>query len=329
MRAVVLIYIFLPPLLADVLLNAVFLLDPSTFSASVFESVVTSLIGQDASTTIVSVQPDIITGLEARRTYFPGDKSIYTFQLIHITRVQASISAGGNHTVAMDMLNASLPSACLRAGIGLMAIDSIATGDAPTSGWTQLANQLLNLPPLVAPLALGAWFLSMLSCGICWIVYCCCKRPAEAVPVAHVIAQEEVVPSVHEEPEHLPVENHEPSAPPAHLLPPSDSSNGTQPDHQPAVPPPPPPAAPSNPPAAPSSSNPPESHNPGQKTVAPPSSNNVVPPSSPNAAPPSSNSTSLDAIMRSVQLDPIPSSPPPLIIPLKPTVIRLPSEWAM
>ena len=164
---------------SDVVLSAVFLLDPSNFSPPVYESVIKSLLGGSKTATVTSVQPDILTGLEAKQHYFPNDISIYTFQLIHITRVMTSISCSVDELIVPNSsFSISLPMECARAGMGLMAIDSVTNADTSTV-WKNFVNWLVTLPPFLAPLAIGLWILSMISCGVCWLVYCCCKNRRE------------------------------------------------------------------------------------------------------------------------------------------------------
>ena len=161
--------------LADFALDAVFLLaDPATFNSAAYTGVLNELMHGQGTATVSSVQPDIITGGQARGLYFPNVTSVYLFQLVHITRVQASVATAADAQMTA-LLTSSLPSACLSAGVGIMGIDPAPS--APAVNW------LLNLPPLVAPIAVGVWLLTVVSCAVCWLVFCACRKKKKR-PVA-------------------------------------------------------------------------------------------------------------------------------------------------
>ena len=158
---------------AEFTLNVIFLIaDPTTFSSLGYQNILNTLLVKPGSASVTSVQPDILTGLEARRDYFPNITSLYAFQLVHVTRVQADISSADD-AQTLSNFQTSLASSCLQAGLGIMAIDSTTSPTSPV--W------LLSLPPLVAPIVLGVWILTMISCSVCWLVYFLCAKKQSVI----------------------------------------------------------------------------------------------------------------------------------------------------
>jgi hypothetical protein len=152
-----LLLLLLPCAAAD--FDAVFLVPSDAFPVSVYRGILATF----GEPTIVSVVPDTMTGAEARRLYFPDRDDIFRFQLLHVTRVRASVAAANSTDMA-----AALPPLCRRA-LGSMAV--VAAAPAP-------ARDLLDLiPPVVAPIAVGAWLLPVAACGACGGAAWCC-RPA-------------------------------------------------------------------------------------------------------------------------------------------------------
>ena len=150
--------------LADMTVDSLFLVPSDAFPVGVYRQILSSF----GPTTILSVQPDTMTGAEALRNYFPNRTDVFRFQLLHVTRVQASVAV--NTTLPLAAL---LPALC--AQLGPMVV--VPPGDSPAAfDWLAL------FPPIVAPLALGAWILTVLSCGACWLVVWC--RPPVIVPTA-------------------------------------------------------------------------------------------------------------------------------------------------
>jgi hypothetical protein len=188
----------------DVVLNALFLIDSVKFNPSVFEKLLSSLFG---SATLLSIQSETPTGAEVRNLYFPSHTEIRLFQLVHVTRVQAAI-ASSNETNTTNYMSRYLPAYCEDA-IAPMVIIS-ADG---TTGFDLLAQ----IPPLVAPVAIGVWITTMVTCGICWICVCCCRNKKPPQPIVTVKpldpVEEELI-----EPEPLPPEpetvDPTPTAPP-------------------------------------------------------------------------------------------------------------------
>ena len=160
---------------SDLVLNAVVLKDPAFFSVTQFETVLSAF---SDSATVLSIQSDLLTGSVARRSYFPNNTDIHLFQLVHITRVQALIRTK-NDTYTTARLYRSFGPACLDAGIGSVAIDSNAVADSSNA----VMDWIASLPPLTMIVVIGGWILTASSCGVCWLVYCCCCRSKPVVRV--------------------------------------------------------------------------------------------------------------------------------------------------
>ena len=162
--------LFLPCVTCDVVIKTIFLVAYDAFAITPYRDILQTHFGP---TTIDSVQPDTITGAQVRSSYFPNRTDIYQFQLLHITRVQASIVT----TNTSAWIQQLLPDLCT--GIGPVAI----VVDPPASN--NLIDTLLSLiPPIVAPIALGGWLLTIVLCGACWLVFLCHRQPV--IPAAVV-----------------------------------------------------------------------------------------------------------------------------------------------
>ena len=168
-----LLWLLLPCAACDVVVvSVIFLIASDAFATTPYRDLLQAHFGP---TTVDSVQPDTLTGAEVRSTYFPNRTDIYQFQLLHVTRVRASITTA-NTTAQIQNL---LPALC--AGIGPVAIEP----EARASTGSTLDAVLALLPPIVAPIALGGWLLTILLCGACWLVFLCSKPaviPAAVVP---------------------------------------------------------------------------------------------------------------------------------------------------
>lgn len=163
---------------SDLILNSVVLKDPAFFSVTQFETVLSAF---SDSATVLSIQSDLLTGSVARRSYFPNNTDIHLFQLVHITRVQALVRTK-NDTYTAARLYRSLGPACLNAGIGSVAIDSNTVADSSNA----VMDWIASLPPLTIVVVIGGWILTASSCGVCWLVYCCCCRSKPSPVVTRV-----------------------------------------------------------------------------------------------------------------------------------------------
>ena len=153
------------PAFSDIVLKTVSPADFDSFPSAAYLSTLNTFSSSPSS--ILSIQPDTITGLEARRTYFPNITGIYSFQLLHITRVSAMVPTNDN-SITMARLQRDLSSACVAAGIGIVAIDT--ASDPPQGNW------LTNLPPSVIITLAAGWAFTALACGGGWLIFCMCCR---------------------------------------------------------------------------------------------------------------------------------------------------------
>lgn len=165
---------------SDLILNTIVLKDPVLFSVSQYETLLSTF---SDSATVLSVQSDLLTGVVARRSYFPNNTDIHFFQLVHISRVKALVRTK-NDTYTTARLYRSLGPACLSSGIGSVAID---TNTAVVDSSNAVMDWVASLPPLAMILMAVGWILTVSSCAVCWLVYCCCKSRSSAVPVAIAI----------------------------------------------------------------------------------------------------------------------------------------------
>jgi hypothetical protein len=125
--------------------------DPSFFPTSLCETALaSSSFGPDAK--ILSIQGEAIAGLHARRM-FP---SAYAFQLVHVTRVKASVTNKSYEEV--------------RCGNDITMVLETASAPAQT-----------ELPIVAIALAIG-WFLTAASCSGCWLLYYCCAARQKKTP---------------------------------------------------------------------------------------------------------------------------------------------------
>lgn len=160
--------LFLPTVASDIVLKCVAPVDPASFRSDVFASVL-STFGSSAAS-ILSIQPDTITGLEARHTYFPNITNVYTFQLLHITRVTALVPTADN-AATMSQIVSSLAQVCTAMGVGTIAIDT-----TPSPRAFSVLDWLSGLPASVVITLIVGWILTALSCGACWLVLFCCGK---------------------------------------------------------------------------------------------------------------------------------------------------------
>ena len=162
---------FLPsPTACDLLLNTVFLINSVKFNPAQYEQILSQSFGP---ATLLSVQSETPTGAEVRNLYFPDHTEVRLFQLVHITRVQAAIVTA-NETNTTYHLSRRLSEFCR---------DTIAPVVIVSSGGGSVGFDLLSqIPPLVAPVAIGVWITTVAACGVCWACICCCKTGKSKPP---------------------------------------------------------------------------------------------------------------------------------------------------
>jgi len=193
--------LLLSPTACDLLLNTVFLINSVKFNPAQYEQILSRSFGP---ATLLSVQSETPTGAEVRNLYFPDHTEVRLFQLVHITRVQAAIVTA-NETNTTYHLTRRLSEFCRDTIAPVVIVSSGAGGSA---GFDLLSQ----IPPLVAPVAIGVWITTVAACGVCWACICCCKTGRSKPPPAIETAVELPTP-VDGIPETKPPEP--PPAPPA------------------------------------------------------------------------------------------------------------------
>lgn len=173
MRWTLLCCCLVAPAAPDVVLDAMFLAPADAFAVGPLRAVLEAHFGP---ATVDSVLPDTITGAEARAAYNRTD--IFRFQLLHVTRVRASIATldDANTTAQLRRL---LPALCAR-----IAPVVIVAAPEPPSVLALLQTWLVSVP---FALALGGWVLTICLCGGCWLLFLCWPTGAvipAAVPAA-------------------------------------------------------------------------------------------------------------------------------------------------
>jgi hypothetical protein len=169
-----------------VIFNTVFLMDSSSFPAQAFSSLVANLTNATAFA-LLSTDPDTITGVEGRRL-FVNSTGFYSFQLLHVTRVRASVRVGDDQT-AVAIIRYSLPHEVALRGMGDMGLDGVEIGADDLQHW--FTATYLDLPGFVAQYLILGWAVTVLGFASCVVCYCCCCRKTEVIPpaaIAHVVS---------------------------------------------------------------------------------------------------------------------------------------------
>ena len=183
MRIVIFFLLLLHPAIADFTLKTIILMDSAAFSVNKYSSILTQHFVSSASVT--SVQGDSMTGAVARKDYFPNRTDIPIFQVLHITRVQATLRTDSNEAT-MNSIIQLLPNYCADV-FGPTAIDFSPNSDDGLSSF-------VSISPLVLPIIIAAYALTLCSCCVCWFVECCCFRakqrtqPQPPKPTTTIIA---------------------------------------------------------------------------------------------------------------------------------------------
>ena len=170
---------------SDLVLQAVAPVDVDSFPSAAYTAVLNTFASAPCS--ILSIQPDTITGSEAKQTYFPNITGVYSFQLIHVTRVSALVPTA-DASITANRLQLHLVSACAASGVGMIAIDTVSS---PSQG-----SWLSDLPPsVIISLAIG-WVATIILCAAGWIIFylCCCKgqgKEEKEIPSAIVTPDEQ------------------------------------------------------------------------------------------------------------------------------------------
>jgi hypothetical protein len=202
LRSVIILFFVLPPMIhCSVLFTSVLLMDASSFSLRNFSSLVLQ-ITKATSLTLHSVEPDTITGVQGKILFVNSSIPFYNFQLLHITRVLASVETFDEKTVEV-IIRLSLSHEALLHGMGIMGIEDIGIGEADANQW--LTTTYLELPPFVAQYLILGWAFTIISFCACVMCYCCCCRGGNTIPAATVLTSITTVPIALSKPSSNPV----------------------------------------------------------------------------------------------------------------------------
>ena len=231
MLRLILILITLPPTIhCSVLFTSVLLMDASSFSVRNFSSLVLQ-ITKATSLTLHSVEPDTITGVQGKILFVNSSIPFYNFQLLHITRVLASVETLDEKTVEV-VIRLSLAHEALLRGMGIMGIEDIGIGEADANPW--LTTTYLELPPFVAQYLILGWAFTIITFCVCVMCYCCCCRGGNnngTIPAAAVLTSITTVPIVQKKTPVVPAVPRPAPSPPSIRKPPPSIIN------TPAIPP--------------------------------------------------------------------------------------------
>lgn len=175
----------------DVVVDIMCVIPLSDFPLTKYDSIVRQISKSDfASPTAVRV--DLITGAAARDKYFPGSGDILRFQLLHITRVHSMLQLNGQDpALIIGALRGKLMDA-MSSNVGMCGIDDISDSTSGSSTNSSDRSWFMDMPALVAPVALIGWIVTSLICGGCWFYYVFYASPNE-VPLAAVVQLESTV----------------------------------------------------------------------------------------------------------------------------------------
>jgi hypothetical protein len=159
---------------SDLTVDVLCLSGPSAFPVAAYDAVV-QRIANGTLAAPSTMRADSITGAEAMQRYFAGgDVVLRRFELVHVTRVRTVVLSGGDDmSPALGRLQIDLIRTTASSGVGVCGIDGIV--DSAASGASQSSDQqwFLNMPALVAPVALIGWIATLCSCCVCWVCVCC------------------------------------------------------------------------------------------------------------------------------------------------------------
>ena len=185
-RAIALLLFFTPCVSGgEVVVDVVCLMDPSLFPVSAYEIILQNVANTTAPTQ-TTVRPDLITGAEARLRYFTDSTIFHRFELLHITRAHSVLRVDGSVSAVVGRLRLGLMRDVAK-GVGVCGIDAIVDPSAPSPPSDSSGDQqwFMNMPALVAPIALGGWILTLASCAVCWFCVCC-TAPEKNIPTAQL-----------------------------------------------------------------------------------------------------------------------------------------------
>jgi len=158
---------------SDLTIDVLCLSNPSAFPLAAYDAIVQRI----ANSTLVApstMRSDSITGAEAMQRYFVGANVVlHRFELVHVIRVQTVVVGGDiGMEPALGRLRMDLIRSAASSGVGVCGIDGM-VDSATTSVASSDSQWFLNMPALVAPIALIGWIATLLSCCACWVCVCC------------------------------------------------------------------------------------------------------------------------------------------------------------
>ena len=175
---------------ADVIFTTVILMDSWGFTSDQFSKLVFCLTSA-SSFVLHSVESDTITGAQGK-ALFEDISGFYSFQLLHVTRVRASIQVEDEKTASV-ILRRSLPHEAALRSMGVMGVESVEFGEAGQYWQQWFTTTYLELPSFAAQYLILGWVLTVLGFMTCVACYCCCcvKPPCTATipqqPPSHVV----------------------------------------------------------------------------------------------------------------------------------------------
>ena len=177
----------------DVAVDIMCVVPLSDFPLTMYESIVREISNSNfASPTIV--RADLITGAVARDKYFPDSGDIFRFQLLHITRVHSLLQLNGQDpALIIRALRSGLTNA-ISSKVGMCGIDDISDVTSGSSTISSDRSWFMDMPALVAPVALIGWIVTSVICGGCWFYYVIyASSDNNPVPLAAVVRSESIV----------------------------------------------------------------------------------------------------------------------------------------
>ncbi len=117
------------------------------------------------------------------RRLFVNNSAFYSFQLLHVTRIRASVQVADDQT-ASAVIRYSLPHEVALRGIGTMGLDGVEIGTDSVHRW--FTTTYLELPDFVAQYLILGWAVTVLGFASCVMCYCCFKGSNEVVHAAVV-----------------------------------------------------------------------------------------------------------------------------------------------
>ena len=178
---------YFPSVPGDVAIDVVCLLESSVFPVDLYDQVLERISNNTLSSS-TTFSADLITGAEAKMKYFTSSSAVIRrFELLHITRARSVIlTTNGNGSSVVGKLRLELIRS-VADGVGMCGIDTVIdTAASSPHPFDPLQQWFMTMPALVAPIALGGWLLTLMSCLVCWLCVCCTTRNVAVAQVSYV-----------------------------------------------------------------------------------------------------------------------------------------------